>query len=175
MKQLKIGTTRLTGFLLTMLGCGGKWNLPCPDPNENVDAGKLLQIRKELEDTGLVELDFDGKLHPTKEFARMAYNITNARGALGWKADRERICLRGPVDDLVLCCEQDQWTMELARPSQVIYWVRELLQEKAVGTAWAMCEPEATPREVFTDMEADPAEAFAQLLDIYFGGGADNA
>lgn len=175
MQRMKIGTTQLTGFLLTMLGCGRKWNLPRPDFPGTVDAGGLLQIRQELENTGLVELDFDGKLHPTREFARMAYNITHAKAAMGWKADGELIYLRGPVDDLLLCCEHDLWTMELAQPSQVILWVKELIKEKTVGTVWAMGEPDEIPKEVSIARETDSTEVLIALLDIYFGGGKPNA
>lgn len=176
MGKLTIGTTRLTGFLLVMLGCRGKWYLPEPDPRETVDTGELLRIRQEMEDTGLVELDFDGKLHPTAEFARMVYNITHARGALGWKKDsQQRIYLRGPVDDLLLSCQDDLWTMELSPPSGVILWIRELCRQEEGGTLWAMNVPEDAPREVFPAMQASPEEALGELLDIYFGGGKQDA
>ena len=176
MNQTKIGTTRLTGYLLTMLGCRGKWLLPEPEPAETVDAPKLLQIRRELEDTGLVELDFDGKLHPTEEFARLAYNMTHARGALRWKSeDRQQIFLRGPVDDLLLTCRWDLWTMELSRPSALLRWARELTASEEAGTLSAVNEPDGLPVEISPALGADRQKGILEILDIYYGGGQDDA
>lgn len=176
MDQVKIGSTHLTGCLMALLGSSGKWFLPEPGFQEAIDAAKLLQIRQELEDTGFVELDFDGKLHPTAEFARLAYNITHARNALCWKKEnRQRIYIRGPVDDLLLTCERDIWSMELSRPSGVLFWMRDLVQNGSGGMLKAMNGAGEASREVFPEMEADPAEAVSDLLDIYFGGGSGDA
>lgn len=176
MNQIQLGTTRLTSCLMALLSCQGKWFLPEVELPEDLDAAKLLQIRQEMEATGLVELDFDGKLHPSTEFARMSYNITHARGALRWvKDDRKRIYIRGPVDDLLLICHADSWTMELSRPSGVIEWMRDLALGDAGGAFSAMGPDGDASREIFPSTEADPPEALSSLLDIYFGGGSSDA
>ena len=176
MDQVQLGTSRLTGYMMAMLGCRGKWFLPEPDPEENLSAGAMLQIREALENTGLLELDFDGKLHPTPEFARMAYNITHARGALCWQtADARRIVLRGPVDDLVLVCQNDLWTAQRRYPSALLSWAQTLAAGREPGTLAAMNAPEQAAQEACLSPDGGRAEHIAAMLDIYFGGGMMDA
>ena len=106
----------------------------------------------------------------------MAYNITHARGALRWKSeDRQQIFLRGPVDDLLLTCQWDLWTMELSRPSAILRWAREFAASDEAGTLSAVNESGGLPVEISLALGADRQKGTLEMLDIYYGGGQDNA
>ena len=176
MNEMTIGTSRLTGYLVSMLGLGGQWILPDRNTGETLDPAKLLQIRQELEETGLVELDFDGKLHPTEKFARDAYTLKHVRAALRWAEEDEiALFLRGPVDDLLLRCRWDLWTLERVRPSAVLNWARDLAGSCHAGTLAAVDSPNGIPQEYVLQEKEDRSGLLTLALDIYFGGGDQNA
>lgn len=76
----KTYTLSENGFLqlVCLLKSGGKWLLPSP---LSVRASDFLRAREEWIKKGLAQLDFDGKLHPDRDFARTYYNIGQARAA----------------------------------------------------------------------------------------------
>ena len=95
-----------------------------PDPAGT--AADFLQARQEWETAGLVELDFDGPLHPQPRFARMLYNLTHVRGMLRLRREGETVLLvRGPVDLLRLYRKAEgEWQMALCPLTEALGCLR---------------------------------------------------
>lgn len=123
------------GFLqlLKTSGYAGNWLLP---ESADCSAGAFLKAREEWRRLGLAELDFDGKLHPSRPLARLIYNIAHAEAALRYQ--NEEICvhyLRGPVDLLRIGAVQDgNRVLELCRPGTVLWLVKEKLLPEGKGS-----------------------------------------
>ena len=50
-----------------------------------------------------------------------------------------------------------------------------MIQTKEGGIVWAANVPEGSPREIVLDLEPSPEDTLGELLDIYFGGGEEDA
>ena len=161
------------GFLqlLKTSGYAGSWLLP-----ESADrsAGAFLKAREEWRRLSLAELDFDGKLHPSRPLARLLYDIAHAEAALRYQ--NEEICvhyLRGPVDLLRIGAVQDgNRVLEFCRPGTVLWLVKERILPEGRGSLVTLGRRDDSGR-LETELSASPdlPEILTAHLNLFYHSG----
>ncbi|MGI5894875.1 MAG: hypothetical protein ACOX6P_09830 [Candidatus Merdivicinus sp.] len=109
------------GQLLATMPVGGHSLLP----ESEYSPKKFLSARRELEAAGLVELDFDGSLHPRPLLARMLWNLQKFESVMRIQAAGRTIYfIKGPVDLLQIRWDSEEvpWKMAL-RPLSEAEWM----------------------------------------------------
>lgn len=145
-------------------------------PEAAYSAKAFLLAREEWEKLGLVELDFDGALHPQPRFARMLLNLMKWRGVLRVSAGgKETTFVRGPVDLLQIRRDgEDFWRVAL-RPLTEARWLVNQLLQSPEGTNWELTVQTSGDNEPQTakgSSDGDAAQqAQAVLQHFYRKGG----
>ena len=166
----KTYTLSENGFLqlVCLLKSGGKWLLPSP---LSVRASDFLRAREEWIKKGLAQLDFDGKLHPDRDFARTYYNIAQARAAQKYESGKETVYqLRGPVDILLIRSVEEGWELCLRPPLEGLLWVVPL-KEQGRGRLTTLAVRDGRERLMETELSAArqlPRELIAHMT-LFFG------
>lgn len=165
--EVKIGSTAALVQLLGLLGLEGSW-LKQETP---LTAEMFLQIRGDWERDGLVELDFDGRLHPSPLLARLNWNLIHKRSVMRYEsAERVQLLFLGPVDITAAVCTQGVWSLQIypvtyAEKMALGPWLQD---SEAVLTTY--------PREgePYVSMCSDSA-ALAEHLKMFYREEPDNA
>ena len=107
-----------------------------------------IQARNEWCALGLCEADFDGKLHPTQEMARLIYLLDNVKAVM--KSDKGKMYLSTPinvlcveaVDGLVEICDSDYisfqqelYDFQQTSDLKLCLWTKELSRELQIHTS----------------------------------------
>ncbi len=132
-------------------------------PEAAYSAKAFLLARDEWEKLGLVELDFDGALHPQPRFARMLHNLMKWHSVLLVSGGgEETIFVRGPVDLLQLRRDgKDFWRIAL-RPLTEARWLVRRLLEAPGGEEWTLTVQAAGDEEPRTAAASPSAADAAQ-------------
>ena len=164
------------GQLLATMPIGGHSLLP----QAVYTPRDFLAARQELEKAGLIELDFDGSLHPRPLFARMLWNLQKYQSVMRIQAAEETFFfIRGTVDLLQICREPENpfWKMAL-RPLPEAEWrAKHCLYSGAEWEIVTQGHGEETP--LFTRITA-PREnleewegALKEHLEKFYGKAAE--
>ena len=146
-------------------------------PEAAYSAKAFLLARDEWEALGLVELDFDGALHPQPRFARMLHNLIKWRSVLIVAGGgEETIFVRGPVDLLQLRRDGEAFWRIALRPLTEARWLVLRLLEAPGKEEWTLTVQAAGDEEPRTaaasPSAADAAQqAQAVLQHFYRRGG----
>lgn len=124
--------------LLTLYQCGGKHLLPEGFKTGNEAMRQFLKGRQELCENGLAELDFDGKVYPTREFARFSYTIPRTLSVMHFQhgascqETQSKFCvqewyLRGPIELMRITETDEGFTLTISSVDDLLTWVKENL------------------------------------------------
>lgn len=145
-------------------------------PEAAYSAKAFLLARDEWEKLGLVELDFDGALHPQPQFARMLHNLMKWRSVLRVSDSKgETYFVRGPVDLLqIRQGGKDSWQIAL-RPLTEARWLVNHLLHSPEEQNWeltAQALGDAKPQSAKRSSDGDMAvQARTVLQHFYKKGG----
>jgi hypothetical protein len=177
MKQISMSLTALQSAL-HLLNCSGTCLLPQPGYTADESAEAFLRGRDELCENGWAELDFDGKVSSSREFARLTYDIVYAEAAMRLELpDKTQWYLRAPTEMLFI--EQKHESMFLERRSgrSLLPWIRETVLTAVAGTLTTL-RMEKT-RQILLEQSQEGSQERAQELvkhlALFFGKEGDNA
>lgn len=136
-------------------------------PEAAYSAKAFLLARDEWEALGLVELDFDGALHPQPRFARMLHNLRKWRSVLLVSGGGEKtIFVRGPVDLLQIRRDgEDFWRIAL-RPLTEARWLVHRLMQSPEGEDWELTVQAAGDSEPQTAKRTSAEDAAQQAQAV---------
>lgn len=177
MKQLSMS---IQAFDTTMqlLGGTGQWLLPAFVRKNGQGSEAYLSGRDELCRSGWAELDFDGKLHPTREFSRMIFSLTHLRGLLRLELEEETCWyLRSTVEMMVLSCREDRITLDRCRAGTGVAALQDALLHTAAGHVTTQNRGEIHETQLEeTPCDSDARRAYTETqLQIFFGEGEPHA
>lgn len=146
-------------------------------PEAAYSAKAFLLARDEWEKLGLVELDFDGALHPQPRFARMLHNLIKWRSVLLVDEDgKETAFVRGPVDLLQLRRDgENLWRVALRPLTEARRLVDRLVQSPG-GEDWtltAQAAGEDCPQTAKRSSGGDAARQAQAVLRYFYRKGGD--
>lgn len=145
-------------------------------PEAAYSAKAFLLAREEWEKLGLVELDFDGSLHPRPRFSRMLLNLMKWRSVLRVTVGGEETTfVRGPVDLLQIRRDGTDFRRIALRPLTEARWLVNRILQSPGENDWELTVQAAgdgEPQTAKRSSDGDAAQqAQAVLQHFYRKGG----
>ncbi len=163
---------------LQLLGCAGKHLLPGMSATGAEQTDSFLRGREELCINGWAEMDFDGKVSPSREFARLIYAISHAQGAICLELpEKTQWYLRTPVEMLKIQQEKNMITLERQGGRVFLPWIRETVLPAPEGTITTLQKEQICK----TSLSEFPASSelrgreLVKHLSLFFGKEGDDA
>lgn len=133
MKQFAMSRAALRATL-HLMDRSGTCLLPDVDYGGGTGADDFLVGREELCRKGWAELDFDGKLVPSPEYARLIYDIAWAQATMRLELPKTiQWYLLAPTEMLFLELEGEQFRLERRAGKTLIPWMRQTLLPAVEG------------------------------------------
>lgn len=163
---------------LQLLGCSGKHLLPDISATGAEQTDAFLCGREELCKNGWAEMDFDGKISPSREFARLIYATSHDQGVIYLELpEKNQWCLRTPVEMLWIQQEKKTVTLERQGGRAFLPWIRETVLPAPEGTITTLQKEEIRKASLaqFPASSELRARELVRHLSLFFGKEEDNA
>lgn len=177
MKYIAMSRTAMRATL-HLIDRSGACLLPRADYGAGRGADDFLAGREELCRNSWAELDFDGKIAPSPEFARLIYDIAWAEAAMRLELPgKTQWYLLAPVEMLFLELEGELFRLERRPGKTLMPWVRQTLLAATKGSLTTQRNGRRRQTDLFRTKPGgeERAQELVQHLRMYFGKEANDA
>lgn len=163
---------------LHLLNRSGAYLLPKSTHAVDKETDAFLLGRDELCTRGWAELDFDGKVIPSKEYARLIYDIAHAEASLRLESpDQAQWYLLAPTEMLFIEQAGDSFRLERRKGQTLMPWLRENALAVVEGTLTTL-RSDQTRNALLGQFEPDSQSRATEIvkhLSLFFGREEDHA